>query len=73
MQTIPANLSDGIVVCDNEGVLVALNKAAEAIYGQGLKPIGIEQWAQHYKLYDKQGKELLKKNNFITTLAANSQ
>ena len=61
LQTILDNISDGIVVCDNEGVLVALNKAAEAIYGQGLKPIAADQWAQHYKLYDKQGKELLKK------------
>ncbi len=61
LQTILDNISDGIVVCDNRGVLVAFNKAAEVIYGQGLKPISADQWTQHYKLYDKQGKEPLKK------------
>lgn len=61
LQTILDNISDGIVVCDKKGILRVFNKAAEKIYGQGLKPIGLTQWAQQYQLFDKQGKKLLTK------------
>ena len=61
LQTILDNISDGIVVCDKKGVLIVFNKAAEKIYGQGLKPVGVAQWAQQYQLFDKKGEKLLKK------------
>ena len=61
LQTILDNISDGIVVCDNEGKMSVFNKAAEKIYGQGLTQVGTEQWAQQYRMYDRHGLKLLKK------------
>ena len=54
------NLSDGIVACDENGILALFNEPSLEFFGEPQKPIPPEEWARHYSLYDAFGKELLK-------------
>jgi PAS domain S-box-containing protein len=56
LQTILENLSDGIVVCDEEGNLTLFNRATEQFHGLPATNIPFQQWAQHYDLYLPDGK-----------------
>ena len=53
LKTILDNISDGIMVCDNDGFLVLLNKSAESIYEKKFQALDIAQWTKEYPLYDK--------------------
>ncbi|MDJ0596202.1 MAG: PAS domain-containing protein, partial [Pleurocapsa sp. MO_226.B13] len=54
------NLSDGIVACDRHGILALFNQASQEFFGVPQKPLPPEKWAEHYSLYDAEGKNHLK-------------
>lgn len=54
------NISDGIVACDEKGLLTIFNRATREFHGLPESPLPPEEWAQHYKLYHPDGKTPLK-------------
>lgn len=54
--------SDGIVACDAKGKLVLFNRAAQSFHGLPPEPIGPEEWANYYDLYDSDGINILAKS-----------
>ncbi|MEO1005794.1 MAG: PAS domain S-box protein [Cyanobacteria bacterium J06638_38] len=56
LQALLDNLSDGIVACDEQGVLTLFNQATKKFHGLPQQPLPIEDWAEHYDLYLPDGK-----------------
>lgn len=54
------NVADGIVACDENGVLVFFNPALDKLHEQPLKSLLPEEWAAHYNLYYPDGSGLMK-------------
>ncbi|HEY9770673.1 MAG TPA: PAS domain S-box protein [Coleofasciculaceae cyanobacterium] len=63
IKTLLNNLSDGIVACDRDGNLVLFNQAMIKLYGFPQPAILADKWAQHYNLYDVEGKHHLKQED----------
>ncbi|MGI8582272.1 MAG: hypothetical protein ACR2KX_08745 [Chitinophagaceae bacterium] len=59
-QAVSQNVADGIVACDENGVLIFFNPAQKKLHGQPLKPLLPEEWAKHYNLYYPDGSGLMK-------------
>ncbi|MDB5200359.1 MAG: domain S-box protein [Chitinophagaceae bacterium] len=59
-QAVLQNVADGIVACDENGVLIFFNSALEQIHDKPLKPLRPDEWAQHYNLYYPDGSGLMK-------------
>ncbi len=57
------NLSDGIVACDENGILALFNQASQVIFDMPQEPIPPEQWSEYYNLYYPDGKTHLKQND----------
>ena len=57
------NLSDGIVACDENGTLALFNQASQEFFGGSQEPLPPEEWAEHYNLYDAEGKNYLKQED----------
>lgn len=55
LQALLDNLSNGIIACDNQGVLTFFNSSAQEQHGLPLCPIPAEQWADYYHLYQADG------------------
>ncbi len=55
------NVTDGIVACNAEGVLTLFNRATRDLHGLPEEPIPAERWAEHFDLYQPDGKTLMKK------------
>ncbi|MEO1673089.1 MAG: PAS domain S-box protein [Cyanobacteria bacterium J06631_2] len=55
LQALLDNLSDGIVACDEQGILTLFNRATREFHGLPLQPIPAEDWSQHYDLYLSDG------------------
>jgi PAS domain S-box-containing protein len=49
-------VEDGIVACGPDGVLTLFNRATREFHGLGLEPLGADQWADQYGLYQADGK-----------------
>jgi len=49
------NLADGIVACDERGVLSVFNRATREFHGLPEEPLPAERWAEHYDLYEADG------------------
>jgi PAS domain S-box-containing protein len=60
IQSLLANLSDGIVACDAQGKLVLFNQAAREFHGLDQEAIPTEEWASYYDLYYPDGKTLMR-------------
>ncbi|MEM6613923.1 MAG: PAS domain-containing protein [Cyanobacteria bacterium P01_C01_bin.72] len=45
------NLSDGIVACNEQGILTLFNRATRELHGLPAQPIPAKDWAEHYALY----------------------
>jgi len=56
MHTLLENLQEGIVACDAEGVLTLFNKATRDFHGLPQEPVPAERWAEHYNLYQADGR-----------------
>ena len=51
LQTLLDNLSDGIVSCDENGILTLFNRATQEFHGLPQQSIPPNEWAEHYDLY----------------------
>jgi len=49
------NLADGIVACDDRGVLTLFNRATREFHGLPEVPLPSERWADHFDLYKADG------------------
>ncbi|MGB3510766.1 MAG: PAS domain S-box protein [Microcoleaceae cyanobacterium] len=61
LEALLNNVSDAIVACDVNGTLKIFNRASEEFHGLPLQPISPEEWAEHYQLYQPDGKTLMSK------------
>ncbi|VEP11602.1 PAS domain S-box [Hyella patelloides LEGE 07179] len=57
------NLSDGIVACDENGILALFNQASQEFFGVPQEPLPPEECAEHYSLYYPDGKTYLKQED----------
>ncbi|TAD79748.1 MAG: PAS domain S-box protein [Oscillatoriales cyanobacterium] len=48
-------VSDGIVACNSSGQLTILNRAAREWHGKDLREIPVDQWSEHYNLFETDG------------------
>lgn len=55
LKAILESISDGIVACDENGVLSFFNQATRAFHGIPEKPLSAEQWSAYYNLYHADG------------------
>ncbi|HSW13606.1 MAG TPA: PAS domain S-box protein [Solimonas sp.] len=53
------NLADGIVACDEDGVLTVFNRATREFHGLPEEALPPERWAEHYDLYEADGRTRL--------------
>ncbi len=60
VQAVLENISDGIVACDENGILTMFNRATRKMHGIKEENLPPEQWASHYDLYLADGKTLMK-------------
>ncbi|MCA1713772.1 MAG: EAL domain-containing protein, partial [Gammaproteobacteria bacterium] len=49
------NITEGIVACDEHGILTLFNQATRELHGLPEQPLPPEQWAEHYDLYLSDG------------------
>lgn len=56
------NLSDGIVACNETGVLTLFNRATREFHGLPPQPLPPEEWANCFDLYQADGKTLMSKD-----------
>lgn len=57
------NIGEAVVACDVQGVLTRFNQAARDLHSLPEIPIPPEQWAEHYDLYQADGKTPLRKDD----------
>ncbi|MDO1444752.1 PAS domain S-box protein [Rhodocytophaga aerolata] len=62
-QAVLENISDGIVACDEKGILSFFNKATRLFHGLPEQPIPPDQWATYYSLYYPDGLTPLKQED----------
>ena len=55
LKTVLDNITDGIVVSDEEGRTVMFNHAAREFHGQPVKPVPADAWADVYDLFEGDG------------------
>ena len=51
LESILANMDEGVVVADEAGHFLHWNPAAERILGIGAADVGIDQWSAHYGIF----------------------
>ena len=59
LQALLDNLSDGIVSCDQNGVLTLFNQATKEFHGLPQQAIPAAQWAEYYDLYLPDGETMM--------------
>jgi PAS domain S-box-containing protein len=59
LKALLVNLSEGIVACDADGMLMLFNPTAREFHGLPEEPIPPAEWAEHYSLYQPDGKTLM--------------
>ncbi len=62
-KTLLNHLSDGIVACDENGILALFNPASQEFFGVPQEPLPPQKWAKHYSLYDAEGENYLKQED----------
>lgn len=67
------SMADGVVACDENGVLVLFNRTAREWHG--LDPMGLskEEWARHYDLYRADGTTPLSTEEIPLAMAFNGE
>lgn len=73
IKAVLENIQSGIVACDAQGTLTLFNRATRELHGLPLQPIPAEQWAEHYGLFQPDGKTLLKKEELPLFRAFNGE
>jgi PAS domain S-box-containing protein len=56
LRAVLENIEAGIVACGESGILTLFNRAARELHGLPLEPLPPERWADHYGLYESDGK-----------------
>ncbi|HCF30686.1 MAG TPA: hypothetical protein DEV81_26620, partial [Cyanobacteria bacterium UBA11049] len=64
LKVILDNIEAGIVACDSEGILTLFNQASHKFHGLPEQALPANQWAEHYDLYQPDGKTPLKIEEF---------
>jgi diguanylate cyclase len=60
LRAVLDSLDEGVVACDEEGLLTVFNPAAEHFHGMSAAAVPPEEWASHYDLYEADGVRLLR-------------
>ena len=55
LESVLANIKDGIVACNEDAELILFNDAAQEFHGKGVRNLPPEQWAGYYDLYGSDG------------------
>src|SRR6185295_12404805 len=55
------SLEVGIAACDHNGILTLFNRASREFHGLPAEPLPPERWAEHYRLFQVDGKTPLRK------------
>ena len=55
LESVLANVKDGIIACNEDAELILVNDAAQEFHGKGVRNLPPEQWAAHYDLYGSDG------------------
>ncbi|WP_207795388.1 PAS domain S-box protein [Deinococcus koreensis] len=55
LSSVLANLSEGVVACDEAGRLTLFNDSTKRFHGVDAAPLPPEEWAQHYELFAGDG------------------
>lgn len=63
LEAVLYNIDDGIVACNEKGLITLLNRAAKKFHGDIELGIPPEDWANHYDLYMEDGKTPMQKEN----------
>ena len=63
LNAVLENIEDGIVACNNKGVLMLFNRATREFHGLPEEPLAPDKWAEHYDLYYADGTTLMKKED----------
>jgi PAS domain S-box-containing protein len=63
IKAVLEHIADGIVACDEKGLLSVFNKATRNFHGLPEKHIPADQWAAYYNLYYPDGETLLKQED----------
>ena len=61
LEAVLENIEDGIVACDQHGLLTLFNRATKNLHGLPQEPLPAEDWAKHYDLFGPDGKTPLAK------------
>ncbi|MFO1241770.1 MAG: PAS domain S-box protein [Rickettsiales bacterium] len=56
LKAVLEHISDGIVACDQNGVLTLFNRATRTLHNLPEEPLPSEKWAEHYRLFHADGK-----------------
>ena len=59
MQAVLENVTDGVVACDEAGVVSLFNRAARQLLGREAAAIDSAAWASYYELYQADGETLM--------------
>ena len=59
LKALLENLSDGIVACNEQGILTLFNRATREFHGLPAQPLPPEQWADCFDLYRADGTTLM--------------
>ncbi len=62
LSAVLESLHDGIVACDQDGVLTLFNGATREFHGLPDEPIPAEEWAEHFDLFRADGVTRLRKS-----------
>ena len=63
LKAVLANIEDGIVACDENGVLTLFNRAARVFHGLEEQLLKADKWASYYNLYMPDGETLMEKED----------
>jgi PAS domain S-box-containing protein len=63
LMAVLSNIADGIVACDEKGVLTLFNRAAREFHGLEEQPLEADKWAPFYDLYLADGRTLMRRED----------
>ena len=73
LHAVLENISDGIVACDEHGLLSFFNQAIRKFHGITEKALPAEEWPSHYQLFRPDGRTLLSKEEVPLYRAFNGE
>lgn len=56
------NVSDGVVACDENGILTYFNTGLKELHGLPVEPLAASEWAMHYNLFNEDGSAMSKED-----------